>query len=218
MGDVPISTPSNSQNLTIAQGSNNQLSALMDHLSLMPKVSFVRSSSSSLRRIANLDKNKSLVLFTPAVALTGGQAAPEETAARQDSVDPFEIFGRRLAEHHKFIRHVPYLPNVGMTETHAAFAENAGAIVIVMWASAKSSQPFLASTATQRAFADAIRNRASSQGKTIPILLLVTGTSQPTITERDLGNQFQYYDNILHSQIYNQTTSRLVVDILFQRH
>ncbi|KAF2232089.1 hypothetical protein EV356DRAFT_534932 [Viridothelium virens] len=224
MGDVRTPRQSQSSNLIVKGSDSVHLPTLMDHLSLAPKVSFVRSSCSSLNNIAKLDENALLVLFTPVIAIPQTTGA-EGAALKHDPVDPFEAFGRDLARYHQRIRHVPYLPSVGMTATHEAFARRAGAIIIVMWGSTTtksgnpSSSPFVEATAPQRVFADAVRRNASPDSRSeaaTPIVLFITGTSQSTLTEKDLGDIFRNYGNILHSQEYSQLSSRQVVDILFQ--
>ena len=200
----------------------------MDQLNLASRVSFVRSSSPSLSNIARLDQNVPLVLFTPVIALPTMTVETRAggTESRQPPVDPFEEFGRDLAKHHNRVEHVPYRPSVGMTETHEKFARHAGAIVIVIWCAAtgksnnQSNSSIIASTSAQRAFADAVHEKALSGTNTAgatPMVLFVTNTAQSTLTEKDLGDKFRNYENILHSQGYNQTTSRQVVDILFSR-
>ena len=229
MGDVQTPRQSRNSNSNVKGSSTTELPGLMDHLSLVPKVSFVRSSCSALSNIAKLDESASLVLFTPVIPspTSVGQSRSSGTVSRQVPVDPFEVFGRDLAKHHERIQHVPYHPSVGMTGTHEQFARRAGAIIIVIWGptTAKSdnpsSSPFVAATAEQRAFADAVREKASSASKsasTTPLLLFITGTSKTAFTEKDLGDKFRNYENILHSREYNQTTSRQVVDILFPRY
>lgn len=200
----------------------------MDHLSFGAKVSFVRSSCSSLTNVAKLDGNALLVLFTPVIPLpfTGGQSRPDGTTSRQAPVDPFEAFGRDLAKHHERIRHVPYVPSVGVTATHEEFARRAGAIIIVIWgpttikSESQSSSSFVAATTEQRAFADAVRARASDAkpASAAPVVLFITGTSKPVFTEKDLGGKFKNYENILHSREYNQAASHQVVDILFPKY
>ncbi|KAF2810584.1 uncharacterized protein BDZ99DRAFT_475502 [Mytilinidion resinicola] len=67
-----------------------------------------------------------LVLFTPVVP------PPPSPAASPPHTDPFEPLGRALAQRHARIRHVPYVPAVGMTDTHLAFLRHAGAVVVVV--------------------------------------------------------------------------------------
>lgn len=47
-------------------------------------------------------------------------------------MDPFEPFGRELANHHANIRHVPYVPKYGMMELHESLLEDAGAVILVV--------------------------------------------------------------------------------------
>ena len=227
MGDVRTSIQSTGSSSTSTQSSNNQLSSLMDHLSLVPsRVSFVRSSSTPLERIASLNENEPLVLFTPFVPppTATSQSRSQGAASNQNAVDPFETLGRDLAERHRCVQHVPFRPSVGIMASHEPFVRNAGAIIIVIWGSAVTTGPnepnpsFLTATVAQRAFADAVRGLISGSTQPAPIILFITGTTQRTITERDFGNQLRNFENILHSQVYNQLTSRQFVEILFQRY
>ncbi|KAF2083886.1 hypothetical protein K490DRAFT_69368 [Saccharata proteae CBS 121410] len=55
-------------------------------------------------------------------------------------MDPFEHLGRALAKHHSRVRHVPYVPSIGMTKTHLAFLHHAAAIVVVSVSAANQIQ------------------------------------------------------------------------------
>lgn len=65
-----------------------------------------------------------VLLLTPVVAPAGTPQGSER--------DPFEPLGRRLANHHPWIRHVPYTARGGITSTHVGFIRLAKAVVFVI--------------------------------------------------------------------------------------
>ncbi|EKG11190.1 hypothetical protein MPH_11661 [Macrophomina phaseolina MS6] len=111
---------------------------------------FLRRDAHVLTAIRSLPRSSNLVLFTPVVppapeedssfpSPTAGGAVQEDrpgrTSSRADAdapMDPFEPFGRALSRHHSRVRHVPYVPAVGMTTTHHTFLKHAAAAVVVV--------------------------------------------------------------------------------------
>ncbi|KAK5109251.1 hypothetical protein LTR62_007233 [Meristemomyces frigidus] len=114
-------------------------------------------STQSLAKLRSLDATATLLLLTP-ILLPQGYTDPssqEFTEApytgpqpsrgkktqpphrEQDQnhahhrTDPFEALGLALSKQHPRIRHVPYLPTVGFTPTHAAFLRDADAVIVV---------------------------------------------------------------------------------------
>lgn len=90
-------------------------------------VAFTRSSSDGLATFANMPQAASILLFTPVLT-----PARVEGASNWKDTDPFESFGRALSTYHKRIRHVPFLPKIGYTDTHSAFVSQSDAIIIVL--------------------------------------------------------------------------------------
>jgi len=88
----------------------------------------MRLSSRSLGSLRSLPPTALVLLLTPVLA----RARADHSSPECDSTDPFEAFGRELSKHHHRLRHVPYLPRVGMTDTHTAFIEQAAAVVVVI--------------------------------------------------------------------------------------
>lgn len=81
----------------------------------------------SQKSLANLASSGTIVLFTPVIIPAGAGKANNTT----QSIDPFETLGRALSRYHKRIRHVPYVPSVGFTETHDAFLSQADCVIAV---------------------------------------------------------------------------------------
>ena len=94
----------------------------------------------SLAKLRELPITAVLLLFTPVVVPYGflnydqrANKPYEATKARiqQIDTDPFEHLGRALGKRYRRVRHVPYLPNIGMTATHEAFMSQADGVVVV---------------------------------------------------------------------------------------
>lgn len=66
------------------------------------------------------------------VALLTPVVPPPVQQEAKDDRDPFEPFGRALAEKHPWIRHVPYTSRNGITSTHVGFIKRAKAVIFVI--------------------------------------------------------------------------------------
>lgn len=89
---------------------------------------FTRWPSEGFGALSSLSTTATVLLFTPVLI----PASVENISREKDTIDPFEAFGRALCLYHKRIRHVPYVPKTGYTETHAAFLSQADAIITVI--------------------------------------------------------------------------------------
>ena len=87
-----------------------------------------RSSAESQSALRDLPSPATILLFTPVLPPAGTGKAPKD----ETNMDPFEVFGRALIQYHKRIRHVPYVPKVGFTETHDAWISQADAVIVVV--------------------------------------------------------------------------------------
>lgn len=105
---------------------------------------FVCCDAQTLSAIRSLPRSSNLVLFAPVVPPepepVPAEGAVQEPPGKHGSsradadapMDPFEPLGRALSRHHSRVRHVPYVPSVGMTTTHQTFLEHAAAVVLVV--------------------------------------------------------------------------------------
>ncbi|KAL0258693.1 hypothetical protein SLS55_006194 [Diplodia seriata] len=111
--------------------------------SMVTPPKFLRRDARTLPAIRSLPSSGNLVLFTPVVPPEpdptpssgdeGGAVQPPPYSKNADApVDPFEPLGRAMSRHHSHVRHVPYVPSVGMTATHRTFLQHASAIVMVV--------------------------------------------------------------------------------------
>ncbi|KAF2194738.1 hypothetical protein K469DRAFT_546677 [Zopfia rhizophila CBS 207.26] len=106
-----------------APGVSN-LTAILQGASI-GSASIVRCPATMLNRFRSLNPAEYIILFTPVV--------PHPLSTELDlNMDPFEPLGRSLSRRHSRIRHVPYVPSKGMTQTHIDFLRTAGAVVVVV--------------------------------------------------------------------------------------
>ncbi|KAI6906171.1 hypothetical protein KC318_g12146 [Hortaea werneckii] len=109
-----------------------------------------RSPARNIAQLRDLSASAILMLFTPVMVPTGfhihtkiNPTKPSEEVScvstpnappppsSKLATDPFESLGKAFAKHHRRIRHVPYVPAVGFTETHEAFLAQADAVILV---------------------------------------------------------------------------------------
>lgn len=96
------------------------------HAQKTSKAVLVRDLQSCLPLSRILADGDLILLLTPVVPL------PRSMANSPLTSDPFEPFGRALARHHPWIRHVPYTAKGGITSTHVGFIKRATAVIFVI--------------------------------------------------------------------------------------
>ncbi|KAF2770766.1 hypothetical protein EJ03DRAFT_350061 [Teratosphaeria nubilosa] len=95
------------------------------------------AGTTALARLRDLSSSAVLVLFTPLMVPSGfnsrDQAVAKTSQVRSKKLDtdPFEMLGIALSKQHPRVRHVPYVPTVGFTQTHHVFAMKADALLVV---------------------------------------------------------------------------------------
>ncbi|KAJ9666100.1 hypothetical protein H2201_003778 [Coniosporium apollinis] len=101
------------------------------HLRSIPY--FLWSEDATLEALRTLSVSDVLVLFTPVIPPPpeGSSQSSARDSGQDQAMDPFEPLGRALSKYHRRVRHVPYVPAVGMTQTHTAFLQRANAVVVV---------------------------------------------------------------------------------------
>lgn len=87
----------------------------------------MRFSPSDLTTLRSIPPTSLVLLLTPVMT----PVMAKKAGTTSESTDPFEFFGRELSKLHHRLRHVPYVPKVGLTKTHASFIEQAAAIIVV---------------------------------------------------------------------------------------
>ncbi|KAK7751286.1 hypothetical protein SLS62_006832 [Diatrype stigma] len=96
-----------------------------------PRVGYHRSEVTIVRDRQSCIPLGKLLHDGAVVALLTPVVPPVQQEAKDDR-DPFEPFGRALAEKHPWIRHVPYTSRNGITSTHVGFIKRAKAIIFVV--------------------------------------------------------------------------------------
>ena len=167
----------------------------------------MRSTSRSFTALQSLPSTSLLLLLTPVIT-------PVKSATKSSSTDPFEILGRELSKQHHRLRHVPYVPAVGMTETHAAFIEQAAAVIVVMCEpdGPEGGQ----SLKQQRSFADDVvikqledlSDEEDDEAKA-PFVLIRFDSKTDGRTKDD-------YKNVLHAPALSATSSKEAAQLLFK--
>ncbi|KAI7306346.1 hypothetical protein KC326_g7869, partial [Hortaea werneckii] len=108
-----------------------------------------RSPARNIAQLRDLPASAILMLFTPVMVPPGFHTHAKNNITKPSeeiscvqapnappppsklATDPFESLGKAFAKHHRRIRHVPYVPAVGFTETHEAFLAQADAVILV---------------------------------------------------------------------------------------
>ncbi|KAF2202315.1 hypothetical protein GQ43DRAFT_430874 [Delitschia confertaspora ATCC 74209] len=141
---------------------------------------FVRSSEAILNRFRSLHQAEYIILFTPVVPHPAG------TELRLD-MDPFEPLGRSLSRRHSRIRHVPYVPSRGLTQTHLDFLRSAGSVIMVVCAMEYLSSQDMYGYSDQTQFAQDITRQIEQDRSlvSVPILLLLITNSQGNLLHQD---------------------------------
>ncbi|ORY17973.1 hypothetical protein BCR34DRAFT_474016 [Clohesyomyces aquaticus] len=142
----------------------------------------VRCPSATLDRFRSLNQAEYIILFTPVVP------HPPSTELERD-MDPFEPLGRALSKRHRRIRHVPYLPSRGITQTHIDFLSSAGAVVVVVCTTENVVAQSAAGYDEQTKFARDITKRVEEDRTLVSVsllLLLITNGATSQIHEEGM--------------------------------
>ncbi|EME47879.1 hypothetical protein DOTSEDRAFT_69717 [Dothistroma septosporum NZE10] len=161
----------------------------------------VRSTADGLAGLAN---SSTIVLFTPVITLAGSAKATNKTTG---STDPFEILGRAMSRHHKRVRHVPYVPDIGFTDTHDAFLGQADAVVVVICEPESGKHEALAN---QVDFAEAAQDGLEDGSSGSSLILVQCGDPKGTFWP-----ELSQFDNTLKRQFYDSDTAHQIARKLF---
>jgi len=181
-----------------------------------------RSPSRSLARLGELPATSVLLLFTPVMVPSGFlkyegiDAKPLEVAkARTEKIetDPFELLGKALSKHHRRIRHVPYVPSVGFTETHDAFTTQADGIIVVTCepetaVDKKDGFSMDAVLAKQAEFAENVASALEDAERSVPMANFHFGDDQ-------WRHDVTQYKNIWVGEEYSAESVTQIVQLLF---
>ena len=84
-----------------------------------------KPSQLSSKLFQDIEEGSVITLLTPLIQLSS------ELPNQELSNDPFESLGRKIAESHFRVRHVPYTKEDGLTTTHIPFITRASAVILV---------------------------------------------------------------------------------------
>jgi hypothetical protein len=165
----------------------------------------MRFSVRNLTSLRSLPPTSLVLLLTPVIA----PAHADRSNAETKTTDPFEAFGRELSKLHHRLRHVPYVPKIGMTDTHMAFIEQAAAVVIVICEPADSEKQSLD---LQQLFADevlATREDLTDDDDEIPFVLVRFDSTGSDYTDEE-------YSNVLRASVLSKNASTKAAQLLFR--
>lgn len=167
----------------------------------------MRLSSRSLGSLRSLPPTSLVLLLTPVLA----PAHLDHSTLDSNTTDPFEAFGRELSKHHHRLRHVPYLPRIGITDTHVAFIEQAAAVVVVICEPEDSDEQSI-SIRDQQAFADEVLGRRED--------LTDDDEETPFVLVRFENMEYEYiddkYNNVLRAPALTKQAAAKAARLLFK--
>lgn len=167
----------------------------------------MRLSSSSLDSLRSLPSTSLVLVLTPVLA----PAYLDHSTLDSNTTDPFEAFGRELSKHHHRLRHVPYLPKIGMTNTHIAFIGQAAAVVVVICEPEDSDEQSIIITA-QQSFADEVLTRQedlkNGDEETPFVLIRFENTDSDYIDDE--------YSNVLRAPAFTKQACAKAAQLLFK--
>lgn len=174
---------------------------------------FVYSSSSSLQALRSLPEPCMLVLFTPVMPPLENDSIVN--MERRDPADPFECFGKSLSQRHARVRHVPFVPIVGLTDLHLPWIRQAHAIVVIVAeppsaacvknskTSVENQEKFMAAVPT------ALHSMRPSDADQVTITSVYCGVNR--------ASQNSDYQNIIQVPSYTQHDLECAVKLLMAR-
>jgi len=167
----------------------------------------MRSSPQSLTALQSLPPTSLVLLLTPVIT-------PASLDKSATNTDPFESLGHELSKQHRRLRHVPYVPRVGMTDTHTAFIEQAAAVIVVI-CEPNDSDP--QSLEQQQYFADDVVTKQLEELSDddeddefkAPFVLIRFDSRRNSWTKDD-------YENVLHAPALTGPSCKKAAQLLFK--
>jgi hypothetical protein len=180
------------------------------------------AATTTLTRLRELSPSAVLVLFTPVMVPFGfsdhSQAMTKTSQVRAKlETDPFEMLGLALSKQHSRIRHVPYIPTVGFTETHNVFTTRADALIVAtcqpehrMVKVNDTETPDEEHLAMQVAFATRTAESLAEAGRVdeVPMICLHWGDDAAPL-------EIQTYKDVFAGETYNAESVEQIVQLLF---
>lgn len=167
----------NAQNMASPSPGVSNLTTLLQSTST-GSATLIRCPASTLQRLRHLNEAEFVTLFTPVVP------HPPSTLLVK-TMDPFEPLGRALP---RYVRHVPYRLDNGMTDTHADFLSSAGAVIIVVCSTenvvSHNSLAFTQQAKFARDILKKVQDNKTISDIPVIVLLITNGTARQTHEER----------------------------------
>jgi len=183
------------------------------------------SSNRSLARLRDLETDATLLLLTPIMLPSGhpgsncttpaadakpalGKMCEERNTPQPEQLtDPFEMLGLALSKQHRKIRHVPYVPSVGFTQTHGIFLTKSDAVIVV------SCEPDSGPTlelilAKQAEFVGNVADALEESERQVPMVNVSFGGD-------DWENEVVSYSHLWAGEQYDLDTVQNVVTLIF---
>ena len=201
---------------TPASATKSDLPPTGSHTNDMPTdCGLTRSSARSLATLRSLSPCATILLLTPVVV----PADPAKTIVAKDAMDPFEALGRALSQDHKRIRHVPYVPSVGLTDTHEIFLRQADAVIVVACEPRETPEEGTNDHATaeesiakQSDLAESVvdvLDGVKVEARQVPLVLIKFGHDQ-------WHNDLTAYENVLRGERYSPSIVKQLAQLLFR--
>ncbi|TKA78997.1 hypothetical protein B0A49_01548 [Cryomyces minteri] len=162
-------------------------------------------TETSLRSIVRFNEEASVLPSSPD---TFGSKPSEEN--EEQMLDPFEPLGQALSEYHERVRHVPYLPSIGITPAHVAFLQRACAVIVAVCEPPVTQSPKPNwNIPLQKEFVKSIA-RTLESGSAVPLTIVCCGCTDASKLEA-----FEPYDNIVQSESCAPSALRHTAELLF---
>lgn len=190
-----------------------KLEQLLENTYLSDKMrTFDTNRAETLEAFADLDECENITLFSPAI--------PNPVAK---DTDPFEAFGKSLAEHHRRIMHTPYVPKDGLVDFHKTMLRMSGAIIVVIAEPAcgsnrqeRKKSAEMQSLLQQFAFIKALLDEQHQLPNELPVILvLITATTDYLGSISSLHEQSTGIDTIMRATDYKENTLRKLATEIF---
>lgn len=190
----------------------------------MAEFEVARNATRSLVKMRDLPPTATLLLFTPVMLPVGfsdnqtedskpsksDRKAPEGSAntSRPIAYDPFESLGKALNKHHRRIRHVPYVPSVGFTDTHDVFVRNAAAVIVVTCVPENAASDIETILAKESEFVSNVMDALEEAEHNVPLVNFGFGSD-------DWMSETPAYNHIWAGETYDAESVANVVKMVF---
>ena len=164
-----------------------------------------RSTKDSLAALSSLPPAAVIALFTPVLI----PANKSKTRLETDGTDPFESLGRSCTQHHKRVRHIPYVPKIGFRETHEAFISQVDVVIVVVCEpTSANSNSFAHQMAFAKQAVDAMEEKEANASNT---LVLVQSGSEEFRAQAEAS-----FVNVIEVSEYNADVAKEVARTIFK--